>query len=129
MDPKLRKPLDKTDYPCTKNAIGLCRYCYSTPPPMSRWIVWRLQTFNNPSAERLFYEYPNIERKKQKNIFERHRNPNPTPTTSHDASRPTVTEEPSGETSMKIPLPNTPQASRPGTPENFGPTFENCRKL
>ncbi|GFY30083.1 nucleic-acid-binding protein from transposon X-element [Trichonephila clavipes] len=68
-------------------------------------------------------------RKKQKNIFERHRNANPTPTTSHDASQPTVTEEPSGETSMEIPLPNTPQASRPGTPEDFGPTFENCRKL
>ncbi|GFY14155.1 hypothetical protein TNCV_3613441 [Trichonephila clavipes] len=67
--------------------------------------------------------------KKQKNIFERHRNANPTPTTSHDASQPTVTEEPSGKTSMEIPLPNTPQASRPGTPEDFGPTFENCRKL
>ncbi|GFW32952.1 hypothetical protein TNCV_1775171 [Trichonephila clavipes] len=68
-------------------------------------------------------------RKKQKNIFERHRNVNPTPTTSHDASQPTLTEEPPGETSMEIPLPNTPQASRPGTPEDFGPTFENCRKL
>ncbi|GFX65249.1 hypothetical protein TNCV_4821401 [Trichonephila clavipes] len=30
---------------------------------------------------------------------------------------------------MEIPLPNTPQASRPGTPEDFGPTFENCRKF
>ncbi|GFW22810.1 uncharacterized protein TNCV_2380251 [Trichonephila clavipes] len=30
---------------------------------------------------------------------------------------------------MEIPLPNTPQASRPGKPEDFGPTFENCRKL
>ncbi|GFY01788.1 hypothetical protein TNCV_1467801 [Trichonephila clavipes] len=30
---------------------------------------------------------------------------------------------------MEIPLPNTPQASRPGTPEDSGPTFENCRKL
>ncbi|GFS56468.1 hypothetical protein TNCV_4302851 [Trichonephila clavipes] len=66
---------------------------------------------------------------KNKNISERHRNANPTPTTSHDASQPTVTEEPSGETSMEIPLPNTPQASRPGTPEDFGPTSENCRKL
>ncbi|GFT09230.1 SWIM-type domain-containing protein [Trichonephila clavipes] len=68
-------------------------------------------------------------RKKQKNIFERHRNANPTPTTSHDASQPAATEEPSGEINMEIPLPNTPQASRPGTPEDFGPTFKNCRKL
>ncbi|GFY30167.1 hypothetical protein TNCV_3090751 [Trichonephila clavipes] len=67
--------------------------------------------------------------KKQKNIFERHRNANPTPTTSHDASQPAATEEPPGEINMEIPLPNTPQASRPGTPEDFGPTFENCRKL
>ncbi|GFU49321.1 hypothetical protein TNCV_3611181 [Trichonephila clavipes] len=70
-----------------------------------------------------------IERGLGKNIFERHRNANPTLTTSHDASQPTVTEEPYGETSMEIPLPKTPQASRPGTPEDFGPTFENCRKL
>ncbi|GFW64204.1 hypothetical protein TNCV_709091 [Trichonephila clavipes] len=67
-------------------------------------------------------------RKKQKNIFERHRNANLTPTISHDASQPTVIEEPSVETSMEIPLSNTPQASRPGTPEDFGPTSENCRK-
>ncbi|GFS55098.1 hypothetical protein TNCV_2441681 [Trichonephila clavipes] len=65
-----------------------------------------------------------IVRKKQKNIFERHRNANPTPTTSHDASQPAATEEPPGEINM-----NTPQASRPGIPEDFGPIFENCRKL
>ncbi|GFW64753.1 hypothetical protein TNCV_4450551 [Trichonephila clavipes] len=63
-------------------------------------------------------------RKKQKNIFERHRNANPTPTTSHNASQPAATEEPPGEINMEIPLPNTPQASRPGTPGDFGPTFE-----
>ncbi|GFT53009.1 hypothetical protein TNCV_2631391 [Trichonephila clavipes] len=68
-------------------------------------------------------------RKKQKNIFERHRNANPTPTTSHDASQPAATEEPPGKINMEIPLPNSPQASRPGTPEDFGPTSENCRKL
>ncbi|GFX47870.1 hypothetical protein TNCV_4792501 [Trichonephila clavipes] len=93
------------------------------------WPVWRLQTFNNSSAERRFSENPNMVRKKQKNIFKRHRNVNPTPTTSHDASQPAVTEETPGETSMEMPLPNTPQASRPGTPEDSGPTFENCRRL
>ncbi|GFX93228.1 hypothetical protein TNCV_4761071 [Trichonephila clavipes] len=30
---------------------------------------------------------------------------------------------------MKVPLPTTPQASRPGTPKNAGPSFMNCNKL
>ncbi|GFX29108.1 hypothetical protein TNCV_2072591 [Trichonephila clavipes] len=68
-------------------------------------------------------------RKKQKNIFERHRNTNPTPTTSHDACQPAATEEPPREINMEIPLPISPQASRTGTAEDFGPTSENCRKL
>ncbi|GFV73882.1 hypothetical protein TNCV_2003051, partial [Trichonephila clavipes] len=65
----------------------------------------------------------------QKNIFERHRNANPTPTTSHDASQPAATEEPPGNINMEISLSNSPQTSRLGTPEDFGPTSENCRKL
>ncbi|GFS95755.1 hypothetical protein TNCV_435611 [Trichonephila clavipes] len=68
-------------------------------------------------------------RKKQKVIPERHRNAKPTPTTSRDASQSAVAEEPPGETSMEIPLPTTPKASRPGTPEDSGPTFANCSKL
>ncbi|GFV64389.1 integrase catalytic domain-containing protein [Trichonephila clavipes] len=83
---------------------------------------WRLQTINNSSTERRSFETLNMVRKKQKNIFERHRNANPTPTTSHDASQPAATEEPPGKINMEIPLPNSPQASRPRTPEDFGPT-------
>ncbi|GFW64234.1 hypothetical protein TNCV_3075951 [Trichonephila clavipes] len=65
-------------------------------------------------------------RKKQKVIPERHRNAKPTPTTSRDASQSAVAEEPPGETSMEIPLPTTPKASRPGTPEDSGPTLRTA---
>ncbi|GFX58986.1 hypothetical protein TNCV_806901 [Trichonephila clavipes] len=68
-------------------------------------------------------------RKKQKVIPERHRIAKPTPATSRDGSQSEAAEEPPGVTNMEIPLPTTPQASRPGTPENAGPTFKNCNKL
>ncbi|GFV91750.1 hypothetical protein TNCV_4763151 [Trichonephila clavipes] len=68
-------------------------------------------------------------RKKQKVIPERHRNAKPTLTTSRDASQSAVAKEPPGETSMEIPLPTTTKASRPGTPDDSGPTFANCSKL
>ncbi|GFU78952.1 nucleic-acid-binding protein from transposon X-element [Trichonephila clavipes] len=68
-------------------------------------------------------------RKKQKVIPERSRNAKPTPTTSRDGSQSATTEEPPGVTNMEVLLPTTPQASRPGTPENAGPTFMTCNKL
>ncbi|GFS89304.1 hypothetical protein TNCV_3399801 [Trichonephila clavipes] len=68
-------------------------------------------------------------RKKQKVIPERHRIAKPTPATSRDGSQSEAAEEPPGVTNMEIPLPTTPQASRPETPENAGPTFKNCNKL
>ncbi|GFW99303.1 hypothetical protein TNCV_3981281 [Trichonephila clavipes] len=86
----------------TSVRLLLSRVCENGLGLASVRTFWRLQTFNNPSAERLFPQYPNMVRKKQKNIFEWHRNANPTPTTSHDASQPIVTEEPSGGTSMEI---------------------------
>ncbi|GFU89951.1 hypothetical protein TNCV_2438381 [Trichonephila clavipes] len=106
----------------------------SNPRPWYSFKLWRTQEFFQGKEvegrkSTILVSYPNTPPKKTEKIFELHRYANPTPTTSHEASQPTVTEEPSGQTSMEIPLPNTPQASRPGTPEGFGPTFENCRKL
>ncbi|GFX52133.1 nucleic-acid-binding protein from transposon X-element [Trichonephila clavipes] len=67
-------------------------------------------------------------RKKQKVIPERRRAKH-TPTTSRDGSESAASEEPPGVTDMEIPLPTTPQASRPGTPEKADPTLMHCKKL
>ncbi|GFW03152.1 PRE_C2HC domain-containing protein [Trichonephila clavipes] len=50
-------------------------------------------------------------------------------TTSHDGSESAASEEPPGVTDMELPLPASPQASRPGTPEKAGPTHLHCKKL
>ncbi|GFT98561.1 hypothetical protein TNCV_2441971 [Trichonephila clavipes] len=68
-------------------------------------------------------------RKKQKNIFERHRNSNPTSTTSHERSQSTTTPEPTCDNTMDLSLPALPQASRPGTPQDFDATSSNCQNL
>ncbi|GFT73432.1 hypothetical protein TNCV_4020822 [Trichonephila clavipes] len=69
-------------------------------------------------------------RKKQKNIFEQHRNSNPTSTTSHEGSQSITTPEPTRDDIMDLSLPASPQASRPGTPQDFDDaTSSNCQDL
>ncbi|GFX96577.1 hypothetical protein TNCV_1442511 [Trichonephila clavipes] len=67
-------------------------------------------------------------RKKSKIIPERRRTKNAS-TTSRDVSESTASEEPPGVAGMELPLPASPQASRPGTPEKAGPTQLHCKKL
>ncbi|GFX28889.1 hypothetical protein TNCV_4251281 [Trichonephila clavipes] len=68
-------------------------------------------------------------RKKQKNIFERHRNSKPTSTTSHEGSQSTETPKPTCDDIMDLVFPASPQASRPGTPQDFNATSSNCQDL
>ncbi|GFW35479.1 hypothetical protein TNCV_3071071 [Trichonephila clavipes] len=65
-------------------------------------------------------------RKKQKIIPERRRAKN-TPTTSRDGRDSAASGEPPGVTDMDIPLPATPQASRPGTLAPLLCTARNSR--
>ncbi|GFX35730.1 hypothetical protein TNCV_745231 [Trichonephila clavipes] len=67
-------------------------------------------------------------RKKLKIIPERRCAKNAS-TTSRDGSESAASEEPPGVTSMELPLPASPQVSRPGTPEKAGPTHLHCKKL
>ncbi|GFW74637.1 hypothetical protein TNCV_962121 [Trichonephila clavipes] len=68
-------------------------------------------------------------RKKQKNIFEWHRNSNATSTTSHERSQSTATPEPTRDDVMDLSLPASPQASRPETPQDFDATSSSCQDL
>ncbi|GFT55601.1 nucleic-acid-binding protein from transposon X-element [Trichonephila clavipes] len=52
-----------------------------------------------------------------------------TPTPRRNCNDSTASEEPPEVTEMDIPLPASPQASRPGTPEKADPTLLNCKKL
>ncbi|GFT22692.1 hypothetical protein TNCV_1781181 [Trichonephila clavipes] len=52
-----------------------------------------------------------------------------TPTPRRNCNDSTASEEPPEVTEMDIPLPASPQASRPGTPEKDGPAQLNCKKL
>ncbi|GFX29828.1 nucleic-acid-binding protein from transposon X-element [Trichonephila clavipes] len=67
-------------------------------------------------------------RKKSKIFPERRRSKNAS-TTSRDGSESAASEEPPGVAGMELPLPASPQASRPGTPEKAGPTQLHCKKL
>ncbi|GFT89412.1 hypothetical protein TNCV_4386981 [Trichonephila clavipes] len=67
-------------------------------------------------------------RKKHKPIPEQRR-AKKTPTTRRNSNDSTASEEPPEVTDMDIPLPASPQASRPGTPEKAGPTQLHCKKL
>ncbi|GFY14567.1 nucleic-acid-binding protein from transposon X-element [Trichonephila clavipes] len=67
-------------------------------------------------------------RKKPKIIPERRRAKNAS-TTSRDGSESAASEEPPGVTDKEQPLPASPQASRPGTPEKAGLTHLHCKKL
>ncbi|GFV03429.1 hypothetical protein TNCV_596371 [Trichonephila clavipes] len=67
-------------------------------------------------------------RKKTKNFPERRRSKNAS-TTSRDGSESAASKEPPGVAGMELPLPASPQASRPGTPEKAGPTQLHCKKL
>ncbi|GFW14279.1 RNA-directed DNA polymerase from mobile element jockey [Trichonephila clavipes] len=67
-------------------------------------------------------------RKKHKPIPEQRR-PKKTPSTRRNSSDSAASEEPPEVTEMDIPLPASPQASRPGTPEKAGPTQLHCNKL
>ncbi|GFW43807.1 hypothetical protein TNCV_4771561 [Trichonephila clavipes] len=67
-------------------------------------------------------------RKKPKIIPERRRAKNAS-TTSRDGSESAASEEPPGVTDLELPLPASPQASRPGTPEKAGLTHLHCKKL
>ncbi|GFW92677.1 hypothetical protein TNCV_519931 [Trichonephila clavipes] len=68
-------------------------------------------------------------RKKQKNIFERHRNSNATSCTSHEGSQSTATPEPTCDDVMDLFLLASPQASRPKTPQDFDATSSKCQDL
>ncbi|GFW02024.1 hypothetical protein TNCV_1149041 [Trichonephila clavipes] len=52
-----------------------------------------------------------------------------TSSTRRNSKDSTATEEPPEVTEMDIPLPASPQASRPGTPENADPRQLHCDKL
>ncbi|GFV41221.1 uncharacterized protein TNCV_2979751 [Trichonephila clavipes] len=67
-------------------------------------------------------------RKKQKNIFVRHRNANPTSTTNHEGSETTATPEPTRD-DMDLSLPASPQALRPGTPQHSDAASSNCQDV
>ncbi|GFU62322.1 nucleic-acid-binding protein from transposon X-element [Trichonephila clavipes] len=67
-------------------------------------------------------------RKKTKILPERRRSKNAS-TTSRDGSESAASEEPPGVAGMELPLPASPQASRPGTPEKAGPAQSHCKKL
>ncbi|GFV69299.1 hypothetical protein TNCV_189991, partial [Trichonephila clavipes] len=67
-------------------------------------------------------------RKKTK-IFPERRRSNNASTTSRDGSESAASEEPPGVAGMELPLPASPHASRPGTPEKAGPAQSHCKKL
>ncbi|GFV39057.1 hypothetical protein TNCV_2008011 [Trichonephila clavipes] len=67
-------------------------------------------------------------RKKHKPIPEQRR-AKKTPTTRRNSNDSTASEEPPEVTEMDIPLPASPQASRPGTPEKDGPDQLHCDNL
>ncbi|GFW91553.1 hypothetical protein TNCV_4499731 [Trichonephila clavipes] len=67
-------------------------------------------------------------RKKPKIIPERRRAKNAS-TASRDGSESAASEEPPGVTDMELPLPASPQASLPGTPEKAGLTHLHCKRL
>ncbi|GFV75222.1 hypothetical protein TNCV_3190711 [Trichonephila clavipes] len=67
-------------------------------------------------------------RKKTKIFPERRRSKNAS-TTSRDGSESAASEEPPGVAGMELPLPASPQASRPGAPEKAGPTQSHCKRL
>ncbi|GFV47029.1 hypothetical protein TNCV_2699231 [Trichonephila clavipes] len=67
-------------------------------------------------------------RKKHKPIPEQRR-AKKTSSTRRNSSDSAASEEPPEVTEMDIPLPASPQASRPGTPEKAGPTELHCKKL
>ncbi|GFX74369.1 hypothetical protein TNCV_3453171 [Trichonephila clavipes] len=69
-------------------------------------------------------------RKKSKYIFVRHRNATSTSTAGiQEGIQTSATSEPTHETSMGIPLPNSPPVLRPGTPEDLPDTSETCQNL
>ncbi|GFY21174.1 PRE_C2HC domain-containing protein [Trichonephila clavipes] len=67
-------------------------------------------------------------RKKHKPIPEQRR-AKKTPSTRRNSSDSAASEEPPEVTEMDIPLPASPQASRPGTPVKDGPAQLHCKKL
>ncbi|GFS74170.1 hypothetical protein TNCV_969321 [Trichonephila clavipes] len=67
-------------------------------------------------------------RKKHKPIPEQRR-AKKTSSTRRNSSDSAASEEPPEVTEMDIPLPASPQASHPGTPEKAGPTELHCKKL
>ncbi|GFW23127.1 PRE_C2HC domain-containing protein [Trichonephila clavipes] len=67
-------------------------------------------------------------RKKPKPIPEQRRAKN-TPSTRRNSRDSAASEEPPEVTEMDIPLPASPQASRPGTPEKDGTAQLHCKKL
>ncbi|GFU76066.1 hypothetical protein TNCV_698641 [Trichonephila clavipes] len=67
-------------------------------------------------------------RKKHKPIPEQRR-AKKTSSTRRNSSDSAASEEPPEVTEMDIPLPASPHASRPGTPEKAGPTELHCKKL
>ncbi|GFU85945.1 hypothetical protein TNCV_3069471 [Trichonephila clavipes] len=67
-------------------------------------------------------------RKKHKPIPEQRR-AKKTPSTRRNSSDSAASEEPPEVTEMDIPLPVSPQASRPGTPVKDGPAQLHCKKL
>ncbi|GFU75090.1 PRE_C2HC domain-containing protein [Trichonephila clavipes] len=67
-------------------------------------------------------------RKKPKPIPEQRRAKN-TPSTRRNSRDSAASEEPPEVTEMDIPLPASPQASRPGTPEKDGTAHLHCKKL
>ncbi|GFX72544.1 nucleic-acid-binding protein from transposon X-element [Trichonephila clavipes] len=67
-------------------------------------------------------------RKRNKPIPEQRR-AKKTSSTRRNSNDSTASEEPPEVTDMDIPLPASPQASRPGTPEKDGPAQRHCIKL
>ncbi|GFU79354.1 hypothetical protein TNCV_5139351 [Trichonephila clavipes] len=67
-------------------------------------------------------------RKKPKPIPEQRRAKN-TPSTRRNSRDSAASKEPPEVTEMDIPLPASPQASRPGTPEKDGTAQLHCKKL
>ncbi|GFT51703.1 hypothetical protein TNCV_2936611 [Trichonephila clavipes] len=65
-------------------------------------------------------------RKKHKPIPEQRR-AKKTPSTRRNSSDSAASEEPPEVTEMDIPLPASPQASRPGTPEKDGTAQLHCK--
>ncbi|GFU31651.1 nucleic-acid-binding protein from transposon X-element [Trichonephila clavipes] len=67
-------------------------------------------------------------RKRHKPIPEQRR-AKKTSSTRRNSNDSTASDEPPEVTDMDIPLPASPQASRPGTPEKVGPAQLHCKKL